>query len=293
MYLIDTSAYIHRAFHGLPQMVSPSGEEVGAVYGLTRSIVDLLAMIDRVGAAPFVAAIFDPSTGARHAERRKIDPHYKAHRRPMVAPLRRQIHLAVEAALAMGLGHATAPPGLEADDLIASYAAAATKMGERVMVVSPDKDMLQLVTPIGRPGPATLVFDPMRKQLIEADQVIERFGVGPEMLADFFALVGDAADNVPGVRGVGPKKAAELLRLAGSLDRLLDHPRDYAWGWRLADAIERQRDDALRSRELVRLRTDVPLPVPIESLRWTGFNRETFPQWLNAVGFASIAREAC
>ncbi|PPR09198.1 MAG: DNA polymerase I [Alphaproteobacteria bacterium MarineAlpha11_Bin1] len=208
IYLVDGSAYIFRAFHALPPMTRPDGTPVNAVYGFTNMLTKLVEDSE----ADFLAVIFDT---ARKTFRTEIYPEYKANRPPPPEELVPQFDLIREATRAYSLP-CLELEGFEADDLIATYARLAVEQGYEVTIVSSDKDLMQLV----RPG--VRIMDPMKNRFIGADEVFEKFGVGPENVVDVQALLGDSTDNVPGIKGIGEAPAAALVREYGNLDNLIE-----------------------------------------------------------------------
>ena len=212
VYLVDGSAYIFRAFHALPPMTRPDGTPVNAVYGFTNMLTKLVEDSE----ADFLAVIFDTS---RKTFRSDIYPEYKAHRPPPPEELVPQFDLIREATRAYSLP-CLEMEGFEADDLIATYARLAVEQGYDVTIVSSDKDLMQLV------GPGVRMMDPMKNKFIGPDEVVEKFGVGPENVVDVQALLGDSTDNVPGIKGIGEAPAAALVREYGDLDKLLEAVED-------------------------------------------------------------------
>jgi DNA polymerase-1 len=272
--LIDGSGFIFRAFHALPPMTRPDGVPVNAVFGFTNMLAKLLK--DHEGT--HIAVIFD---AGRLTFRNRIYEAYKAHRPPPPDELIPQFALVREATIAFGV------PSIEledweADDLIASYARAAVECGGQATIVSSDKDLMQLI----RPGVAML--DPIKQKAIGPAEVMEKFGVPPEKLIDAQALMGDPTDNVPGVPGIGPKTAAQLLTEFGTLDAVLAAAPAMKPSKR-RDMLLEHADAARISRELVTLREDAPLPVPVDHLNPRPPERATLAAFLAAQGFRSIA----
>jgi len=250
VFLIDGSGFIFRAFHALPPMTRPDGTPVNAVYGFTTMILKLIEDTD----ADHIAVVFDT---ARRTFRNDIYADYKAQRPPPPEALVPQFALVREAARAFNVAQVEME-GYEADDLIATYACLAHAKGAKVTIVSSDKDLMQLV------GDGITLYDAMRNRVIGPDEVREKFGVGPERVIDVQALAGDASDNVPGVRGIGVKTAAQLIAEYGDLDTLLARAHEIAQPKRRESLIE-QAEQARISRRLVTLCTDVPVPAPLES----------------------------
>ena len=272
LVLIDGSGFIFRAFHALPPMSRPDGTPVNAVFGFTNMLARLLK--DHVGT--HFAVIFD---AGRYTFRNRLYEAYKAQRPETPPELAPQFALVKEATDAFGVP-AIELSDWEADDLIASYARAATEAGGSVIIVSSDKDLMQLI----RPGVA--MQDPMKNKPIGLAEVMEKFGVGPDKLIDAQALIGDSVDNVPGVPGIGPKGAAQLINEHGDLEAILAAAPSMKPSKR-RDLLIEHADKARISRILVTLRDDAPLPLPIEAL----VARETEPAkliaFLLAQGFRS------
>ena len=275
LYLIDGSGFVFRAFHALPPLTRPDGTPVNAVLGFTNMLWKILRETD----ADHAAVIFDT---ARLTFRNEIYELYKANRGETPEELIPQFPLVREAAGAFNLASIELE-GFEADDLIAAYADAARARGARVTIVSADKDLMQLVE-----GDSVVMYDYFKNREIGPEQVIERFGVGPERVIDVQALAGDSTDNVPGVPGIGVKTAALLINDYGDLDRLLEHAEEIKQPKRRQNLIEHA-EMARLSRDLVTLRRDAPLPMPLEAL----VRRQPEPGALRAFfqenGFRSIA----
>ena len=271
--LIDGSGFIFRAFHALPPMTRPDGVPVNAVFGFTNMLARLL----REHAGTHLAVIFD---AGRTTFRNRLYDQYKAHRPPAPEDLVPQFALVREATAAFGVP-AIELADWEADDLIAAYAAAAERAGGRATIVSSDKDLMQLI----RPGVGML--DPIKQQPIGPAEVMAKYGVTPEKMIDVQALIGDPTDNVPGVPGIGPKRAAELLAEYGDLDGVLAAAPAMKPGKRRDSLIEHA-DAARLSRELVRLRADAPLPLPIDALAPRPIVPGKLKAWLETQGFRSI-----
>jgi DNA polymerase-1 len=250
VYLIDGSGYIFRAFHALPPMTRPDGTPVNAVYGFTSMLLKLVEDSD----AEFIAVIFD---AGRRSFRNDLYAQYKAQRPPPPPELVPQFALIRDATRACNVP-AIELAGFEADDLLATYARQAAALGHKVTIVSSDKDLMQLV------GGSIELFDPIKNRRIGESEVREKFGVGPDKVVDVQALAGDSSDNVPGVPGVGVKTAAELINTYGDLDSLLARAGEIKQPKR-REALLANADLARLSRDLVRLRDDVPLPAALDT----------------------------
>jgi DNA polymerase I len=245
-YVVDGDGYIHRAFHALPPLLTTKGEPAGALYGFAKMLLKII----KERSPDCLAVCFDtPAPTFRH----KAYKEYKAHRKEIDDALKFQLPLAKTMAEDWGLPVARAD-GWEADDLIAALAARAVKKGMDVVVVSGDKDILQLV------DDRVKVLNESKGVLYDAAEVEKRYGLKPGQLVDYFALVGDASDNVPGVAGVGPKTATQLLAEHGTLDNL--YKKLDALKPALKDRLAAHKDDAFMSRDLVTL--DPAAPVKLE-----------------------------
>jgi len=274
VYLIDGSGFLFRAFFGIKtQMSRPDGTPTNAVYGFTQM---LLKMADDTD-ADHIAVIFDR---ARKTFRSDIYPDYKAHRPPPPDDLIPQFELVREATRALNIP-AVDMEGYEADDLIATYARQAVEAGAEVTIVSTDKDLMQMV------GPKIKMFDAMKNKEIGPAEVVEKFGVGPDKVIDVQALAGDSADNVPGVPGIGVKTAAQLIGEYGDLDGVLANAENIKQPKRREALIENA-DKARISRELVTLKDDVPVDVPLGDLVAKPVEPEVLLRFLQEQAFKSL-----
>jgi DNA polymerase I len=256
LYLIDGSGYIFRAYHALPPLTRKSdGLPVGAVAGFCNILWKFLRDANGGEKPTHLAVIFDHS---EKTFRNAIYDQYKAHRPPAPEDLIPQFPLVRDAARAFGTP-AIELPGYEADDVIATYARQAAEKGWEVIIVSSDKDLMQLV------NDNISLMDPVKQAKIGRAEVIEKFGLGPEKVVEIQALAGDSVDNVPGAPGIGVKTAAQLLTEYGDLDTLLARAGEIKQPKRRETLIE-YADQVRISRELVRLADDAPVPEPLESL---------------------------
>lgn len=273
LYLVDGSAYIFRAYHALPPMTRKDGTPIGAVLGFTNMFVKILKEFD----AGAVAVIFD---AARKNFRNDIYEDYKANRDDPPEDLIPQFPLIREATEAFGLP-ALELEGYEADDLIATYTKLAEKEGRDVVIVSSDKDLMQLI----RPG--VCMLDPMKGTLMGEDDVMKKFGVAPDKVVDVQALTGDSIDNVPGVPGIGVKTAALLINEYGDLETLLERAGEIKQNKRRESLIE-YADQARISKKLVTLDANVDLPITIEGLSLENPFTEKLTAFLEEQGFKSV-----
>ena len=285
LYLVDGSGYIFRAYHRLPPLTNPAGTPVGAVYGYTAMLWKLADGLDKAEGPTHLAVILDHSS---QSFRNELYDQYKAHRPEPPEDLRPQFPLIRDATRAFSLP-CIEMEGFEADDLIASYAVAATAAGWDVTIVSSDKDLMQLVTPHPVEGePRVDMLDTMKNVRIARAAVEEKFGVGPERLGDVLGLMGDSVDNVPGVPGVGPKTAAKLIVEHGDIEAVLAAAPAMKPG-KLRDNLIEHAEMARLSRVLVDLKRDVPLPDTLESLKLDGIPQEPLRAFLLEHGFKSMA----
>ena len=274
--LIDGSGFIFRAFHALPPMTRPDGTPVNAVFGFTNMLARLLK--DHTGT--HIAVVFD---AGRQTFRNRLYDAYKAQRPPAPEDLVPQFILTREATEAFGVP-AIELTDWEADDLIAAYAKAAEQQRWRTTIVSSDKDLMQLI----RPG--VIMLDPLKQKPIGPAEVMEKFGVTPDKVIEVQALIGDSTDNVPGVPGVGPKGAAQLIAEYGDLETVLAAAPAMKPSKR-RDALIEHADKARISRELVILRDDAPMPLPLDALVVKEPDGVHLAAWLATQGFRStIAR---
>ena len=273
LVLIDGSGYIFRAFHALPMMMSPEGVPVNAVFGFTKMLMKLMDDLQ----PSHVLVIFD---AGRVTFRNDIYPEYKQNRTDPPDELVPQFSLVRDATEAMSLP-VTELPGFEADDLIASYAKMAHESGTDCLIVSSDKDLMQLV----RPG--VTMLDPMKQRRISDAEVVEKFGVLPNRVVDVQSLAGDSTDNVPGVPGIGIKTAAELINQFGDLDSLLAGAETIKQPKRRQNLVNFA-EQARISRELVRLKDDVPLDNNIASLVRPHRDMDRLSAFLSDQGFNSL-----
>ncbi len=283
LILVDGSGFIFRAFHALPPLTRKSDNlPVGAVAGFCNMIWKMMqeGPSEAKGDEPtHFAVIFDYSA---KTFRREIYPDYKAHRPEPPSDLIPQFGLIRQATRAFNLA-CLEQEGWEADDLIATYASQAAEAGASVTIVSSDKDLMQLV----RPG-ITMV-DTMKNAVIDREAVKEKFGVYPEKMIELQALVGDSTDNVPGVPGIGPKTAAQLLVEYGDLETLLIRAGEIKQQKRRENLVQFA-DQARISRKLVELSCTVPLDVPIDDLAVEAVDGVKAVAFCKAMEFAALTK---
>jgi DNA polymerase-1 len=278
LWMIDASAYIFRAYHALPPLTRKSdGLPVGAVQGYCNMLWKLLRDMKGEDGPTHLVAIFDHS---EKTFRNAMYDQYKANRSAPPEDLIPQFPLVRRATAAFGV-HCVELPGYEADDLIATYACKARDRGGEAVIVSSDKDLMQLI------GPRVVMWDPMKDRRLAEDAVMEKFGVTPDKMIDLQALIGDSVDNVPGAPGIGPKTAAQLLDEYGDLDTLLARAHEIKQPKRRETLIA-HRDQILLSRQLVALSCDAPAPEPIEDFAVRDPDPETLGAFLDEMEFRSL-----
>ncbi len=271
--LIDGSGYVFRAFYGLPPLTAPDGTPVNAVYGFINMFLKLTTKIG----CDYNLVLFDAK---RQNFRNNIFPEYKATRREIPEELIPQFPIIREAVQALNL-NCLEMEGFEADDLIATYARLALEKGMKAVVVSADKDLMQLI----RPG--VEFYDPIKDKFFTPEEVKEKFGVYPDKVVDVQALSGDSTDNVPGVPGIGPKTAAELVNTFGSLEKVLAHAAEIKQSKR-RETLLANLDNARVSLELVRLCSTVSVEKKPEDYPCRCPEQETVEEFATKYGFNSL-----
>src|SRR5215216_5735711 len=253
LYLVDGSSYIFRAYHRLPPLTNRHGMNVGAVYGYTAMLWKLADGLSKADGPTHMAVILDKS---EHTFRNEMYDQYKAHRPPAPEDLVPQFPLIRTATRAFSIP-CIEEEGLEADDIIACYVTAAKEAGWRTTIVSSDKDLMQLVDE----DAGIDMLDTMNDRRIGREQVFEKFGVPPEKVGDVLALMGDSVDNVPGVPGIGPKTATQLIKQFGDIETVLAST-DQISKPKLKQNLIDHAESARLSRKLVELVCDSALPEP-------------------------------
>lgn len=280
LYLVDGSGFIFRAYYAIAYgqgqaLTNPDGVPVGAVLVFTNMLLKMLQDYH----APYMAVIFD---AARENFRNEIYPEYKANRDETPEDLIPQFPLIREATAAFDIP-AVELEGYEADDLIAAYTKQALALGKRVVIVSSDKDLMQLV------GDGVRMLDPMKGKFVGPKEVEEKFGVSPDRVVDVQSLAGDATDNVPGVPGIGVKTAAQLINEYGSLEALLERAGEIKQPKRRQLLIDHA-ENARISKRLVKLDDDAPVPVPLEEFKTHDPEKPELTNFLERMGFHSVIK---
>ncbi|MFP1773822.1 DNA polymerase I [Lonsdalea quercina] len=260
LILVDGSSYLYRAYHAFPPLTNSAGEPTGAMYGVLNMLSSLLLQYH----PSHVAVVFDAKGKTFRDE---LFEHYKSHRPPMPEDLRAQIEPLHKMVRAMGLP-LLAVSGVEADDVIGTLAQQAELNSTPVLISTGDKDMAQLVTP------NVTLINTMNNAILGPQEVCDKYGIPPELIIDFLALMGDASDNIPGVPGIGEKTAQALLQGLGGLDTLyanLDKIADLSFrgAKTMAAKLEQHKEVAYLSYQLATIKTDVELELSCEQLAVT------------------------
>jgi DNA polymerase-1 len=284
LLLVDGSSYLYRAFHALPDLRNREGFPTGAIYG----VINMLRRLHKENPAAYVACVFDAKG---KTFRDDIYPEYKAQRPPMPDDLAIQIEPLHEAVRALGWPILMIP-GVEADDVIGTLTRQAEAHGLNSIVSTGDKDLAQLVTPHVK------LVNTMTNETLDEAGVVNKFGVPAGRIVDYLTLIGDTVDNVPGVAKVGPKTAVKWLAEYGSLDDLVARAGEVKGA--VGDNLRNALDWLPTAYRLITVKTDVELPVGLDSLRWQAedrdklkelFSRFNFRTWLAELGTSNAAME--
>lgn len=278
LLIVDGHAYAYRAFYAIRELRSPSDAPTNAIYGFVKMLAKMRATVGPT----HLAVVWD---GGLSADRMAVWPEYKAHRPDMPGELRPQLDGMVNYLMAAGIA-SVCHDGVEADDYIACLARRAADAGMAVVIASSDKDFMQLVSAqVGLLNPAD-----KNDTVWSEEQVRAKTGVGPAQIVDWLSLTGDSVDNIPGVPGVGPKTATELLNRFGSVAELFRR-LDEVKSDRVRERLREAADAVRRNRELVRLREDLPCNLTLAELAGKaadgGRLRELFSHW----GFRGMLAE--
>ena len=276
VYLVDGSAYIYRAYHAVAPLTNSEGMPTHAVFGF----MNILRRLLKEKKPEYLAVAFDMRGPVfRH----EIYPDYKANRPPMPEDLAVQIPYIKELVRAMNIP-CFETKGIEADDIIATAAKVLSGQGRRVVVVSGDKDLLQLV------DDHVVMWDPMKNKIMDIEAVEEKYKVKPEQLLDCYSLMGDSSDNVPGVPGVGPKTAEKLINQHGSLEGVYEALEDMKKS-KLKERLGENKDKAFLSRDLIRLKYDVAVPDDLSGYQPQEPDEEKLNDLYTRLGFTSMVKE--
>lgn len=278
IYIIDASGYLYRSYYAIRMMTNSKGESTNALFGFIRSVLKLMKDFSPT----HMVAVFDGPYNTR--KRTEMYADYKIHRKGMPADLLYQIHWAQQYCQLMGIPELMIPE-VEADDTIGSVAQWAASQGSTAYLCTSDKDMCQLVTD------KILILNTFKENLIlTPEEVAQQYGVPPNQMIDFLAITGDASDNVPGLPGFGPKTAIDLLKSFGSLDYLLDHPLEIP-GKKKQDILLQNREQALLSRRLVTIDTNVEIPKDSNFYKLATLPIDPLKEFYASMNFSSLIRE--
>jgi DNA polymerase-1 len=283
LYLIDASSYVYRAFFALPPLTNASGLPTNAVYGFTTMLLKLL----REAKPAYIGAVFD-APGATFRD--TLFERYKANRPAMPDDLAAQFPLVQEVVAALAL-HSLVIPGVEADDVIATVAERMTAEGIDLVVVTSDKDLMQIVSD------HVQLWDTMHDRRCDRQAVRQRLGVEPEQVIEAMGLMGDPIDNIPGIRGIGEKTAATLIARFGTIEQLLSRldelaaAKDIRTAKKLAALLAEHGDIARLSRDLATVRRDVPIACKLEDFRYRTPDPAALWPVFTRLGFQKLVRE--
>lgn len=276
LYIVDTLSLVFQVYHAIPEMTSPTGEPTNAVFGFTR---DLQKLLREKQPTHLICAMDSAGPGIRN----EIYGEYKANRSAPPEDLPPQIPVALDVARGFGIP-VIEHKGWEADDVIATLCFQAVQRGMEVRIVTSDKDARQLL------GPHVQIYNCRKDSFLDEKYLLEDWGIRPDQVIDFQSLVGDAVDNVPGVPLVGPKKAGALLNEFGTLEDVLANA-EKAPGKKLRENLVEFADQARLSRELVTLRTDLPLEINWDETHVKEPDRERLLAMFTDLGFRRFADE--
>lgn len=276
VWVVDAHSLIHQVFHALPDMKSPSGDPVGAVFGFTR---DLLYLLEEKHPDYLFCAFDLPGKTFRH----EMYDQYKIQRAEMPNDLIPQIPAIRRMIAALGIP-ALGCPSYEADDILATMARLTQERGGHCFLVTNDKDSRQLITD------RVTVYNIRKNETYDAPKLLEEWGITPAQVVDYQALVGDSVDNVPGVPLIGPKFARQLLEQYGTLEAVLEHAQEVA-GAKRRENLLNYRDQALLSRDLVRLDDHVPIEIDWDTSRSGNIDREAAELLFQEFGFRSMPQK--
>jgi len=281
LFLIDAMALAYRAYFAFIRnpLINSRGENVSAVFGFTNTLLNILDSED----PEYFAVIFDT---AEPTFRHKLYTEYKAQRADMPQDMVDQLPRLHEVLQALNIPD-IAKPGFEADDIIGTLSVMAAKKGLQTVIVSGDKDMMQLVSK------DTIILNPKRSgeepEWLDAKAVVKKIGLGPEKIIDYLALMGDSSDNIPGVKGIGPKTALSLIKEHDSLDKMLDDP-EIVQSTRFRNLIKDDLENAKLSHTLVQIQTDMDLDISMDMLKRGKIDNEAAFDFFQRMEFNTLSK---
>ncbi len=278
--IIDGHGMLFRAYYAVPPILSQDNVPVGALYGFIKSLSLLLKRITKKSSEVMLAVALD--SPKKDNFRYKIYSEYKSNRSSTPDDLKAQLKLTKPMLEAFGIIHLS-DASCEADDVIAAYAQHAAMQDYEVIIVSSDKDLMQLISE------KIAFFDITKKSFCSIEDVYAKFCVGPHQICDYLSMVGDRADNIPGIRGIGHKIAADLLNRFNTLDNIYNNLHNISEA-RLIKLLENGYESAILSRRLVMLKDKIDLHHTIEDMKWNGFsaNSESIAEFLSQYSLESL-----
>ena len=275
LFLIDGNSYIYRAYYAIRSLSTRSGFPTNAIFGFANMLLKVL----REQKPTYVAMVLDsPGTTFRH----QLYPEYKANRPPMPEDLVLQMPR-IDDLIAAFRVPAIRVPGMEADDIIATLAHIYAGKVDKVVIVSSDKDLMQLITD------KVVMLDTMKDRWVDEEAVVEKFGVKPSQVVQVQALMGDPSDNIPGLAGVGPKTAGKLIARFGSVEGLLEHSEEV--GGKIGEQLPRQMEELRTSLSLVTLKNDVPVDQTLDDLAVSDLDTQAVRALFEELEFARLVNE--